>query len=282
MSLQRHALLSQIYNDRLSSADSFGTAGLLCAALASFFLLVLISGTLLDVSIPDKNRFLLVWTIAFGVAFAALFLTAAGASQGRIPLRIVTERPIQFGILVSLLVLIAASMVGSYFLVHGRKASLIAIGCPGGFQPFQARNIGFAFCRPTEGWSLNVSEFGAEGPAILVRSEKDPQVKVHFHVAAVPDGFVGDPRSYIESVVSIWRKLDQNVTLNSVYFAGKEAFYFEIKFNDVRGRSRRTQALHILMSKRKILFVNSSYFDDTPQAVRDVLIRVASTITFAR
>lgn len=282
MSFERQATHSQFYNHRPDLVECAATAGLLCAALASFFLLVLVSGTLLGLSVPEKNLFLLVWTAAFGAAFAALFLSGAAASRGRIPVGFISKRPIQFGVLVGLLVLIIASMAGSYFLVHGRKASLIPLHCPQPYQPFQAKKLGFAFCHPAQNWTLNVSDFGAEGRGFLLHSKADPQVKVHFRLAAIPDAFIGESRSYIESVVAIWRKLDPKVSLNSVYFAGKEAFYFEANFKDIRGLKQRMQALHILLSKTKILFVNSSHFENTSEETRDVLIRVVSTMTFAR
>ena len=282
MSFERLASLTRSNNGRLRPNDWAFTAGLLCAALAGFFLLVLVSGTVLGLPVPEQNRFLLVWTVAFGAGFASLFLGGVAASKGQIPLPFITERPIQFAVLFGLIVLALASMVGTYFLIHGRNASLIAIRCPENYRPYQGQTLGFAFCHPAKNWTLNVSDFGTEGRGVLLRSSKDPHVKVHFRVATIPEAFAGAPRSYIESIVAMWQKLDRKITLNSVYFAGKEAFFFEANIKDTAGRRQQTQALHILLSKTQILFVNSSNFDNTPQEMRDVLIRTVSTIAFAR
>lgn len=282
MSFHRQAILSRFYEDRLGLTESAATAGLLCAALAGFFLLVLVSGAVMGLPMPEKNRFLLVWTIALGSAFASLFLAGAAAARGRVPVRFIAERPVQFGVLVGLLVLTAASMAGAYFLIHGRKANPVALGCPKSYQPFQARDMGFAFCHPARGWSLDAADFGSEGRGFLLRSTKDPLVKIHFRMATIPEAFIGAPQGYSESVAALWRKLDPGVALSSVYFAGKEAFYFEANFKDSRGVNERTQALHILLSNSKILLVNSSHFDTTPENIYDALIRVLSTITFAK
>ena len=282
MSFERLASLTHSNNGRLSPNDWAFTAGLLCASLAGFFLLVLVSGTVLGLSVPEKNRFLLVWTVAFGAGFASLFFGGVAASKGQIPLPFITEHPIQFAVLAGLIVLTLASMAGTYFLIHGRNVSPISIRCPESYRPYQAQMLGFAFCHPAKNWTLNVSDFGTEGRGVLLSSAKDPHVKVHFRVAAIPEAFAGAPRNYIESIVAMWRKLDRQITLNSVYFAGKEAFFFEANIKDAGGRHQQMHALHILLSGTRILFVNSSHFDNTPQETRDVLIRTVSTIAFAR
>ena len=282
MSFERLAFLTQSNNGRLSPNDWAFTAGLLCAALAGFFLLALVSGSVLGLPVPEKNRFLLVWTVAFGAGFASLFLAGVAASKGQIPFPFITERPIQFAVLVGLIVLTLASMAGSYFLIHGRKLSSVSIHCPENYRAYQAPTLGFAFCHPAKNWTLNVSDFGTEGRGVLLRFAKDPHVKVHFRVATIPEVFAGAPRNYIESIVAIWRKLDRKITLSPVYFSGKEAFFFEANIKDAAGRRQKTQALHILLSGTKILFVNSSNFDNTPQETRDVLIRTVSTIAFVR
>ncbi|MBF0284347.1 MAG: hypothetical protein HQL51_07795 [Magnetococcales bacterium] len=248
-----------------------------------FFMALVISSIVFGKTIPCDIRFIIVIVLAISTSLSSAFLGGTAAISGALPMRAARENPLKFFATGGIAVFIIVTIVGNYFYVDKECTPVpISVSCPDSYQSEYIQKLRFGFCYPRDGWELDRGAIESHAADVYLRHSLNRDVSIHFHVSLIPSNYADKHDEYTKHTANTWKQLDSNLQLVKSSIAGRDANQFTLKFKDKNGVQRPVEVLHVYLTPDKLLEIITTYFEETPNNIQNILGRVRSSIVIER
>ena len=255
-------------------------AGATLGGIVLFFFMALVLLGIGGHEVPCTSTYLVNITLSLGAALAAGFLGGNASARGSIPF--LKSSPMTFGVSGGIGTLVVVLVISSNLFGRGNCGTSMSVSCPPGSQSYVVDILRFGFCYPREGWEVDAGAIGINAADIYVRKSGNRDIGVQLHVSLIPASWANRPIEYSAEVAKTWRQLDSALVQSRTFVGGRDAYVFSLHVKDRAGRSRPTEVTHIYLDPERLIEAIATWFEDTPQSIRDDLGKMKSSLTFPR